>query len=182
MRRRPDGHQVEHRMFAVGIPAGLDETILRPPSHREQSRMIIEHPWVIDPLVNFPPVFYDLGVIAEALAYCQNARKQESGVDRRKLALPLALACPPIDEVVEPSPLVRHLLREEAQAIARPLTCLTRLHPATLGGYAKRCQSESSCGYAGDMTLALVVLGPVGARAIKRQAGLRVRLLPEKAE
>src|SRR5215510_12287097 len=180
--RRPDGHQVEHRMLAICIPARFNKPIFGAPSHREQTRMIIEHPGIIDSFVNLRGIFYDLGIVAKALPHCQYTCKQQCGIDRGKLALPLALAGSPIDEMVEPASLVRHLLRKEAQCLARSLACLSGFHPTPLGSNAKRCQSEPCCGYAGDVSLALIVLGTVSPRAIERQPGPRVRLPPEKPE
>ena len=108
MRRRADAEQVQDHQLAVVLPARIKEAALGLPAHGQQVRMAVQHPREIDALIHGRRVSHDGPVVAKALAGGQHAGKQERGVDRRQLALPLASARLRVDEVIEPPALVRH--------------------------------------------------------------------------
>ena len=81
IRRRSNGEDVKDRVFAVGIPARLEETCFRFPAVREQERMTIEHPAKVNAVVNPSGQASDLSIAREALLHSENARQQQCGVN-----------------------------------------------------------------------------------------------------
>ena len=143
---RPDGEQVEHHVFAIGVPTCLQKAAFGFPTVGQQ-RSAIQHPTPIHSFLNFTdPSLHRF--IPKMLPAGEHPTEQDRRVNGRQFAFPFARAGSPIHEVVEKTMLLGHLLPQKAQSRQRALPGFLVLQPATLvsdaqGGQAKagRCDA-----------------------------------------
>ena len=149
--------------------------------------MPVEHPVEVHPVIDRVGQMHDFCVVLEVLPGGQDAAHQEGGVDRGQFAFlsvpgmkSAALARADIHAMVEPAPFVRRVMGEELQGVAHPGAGQLRIDPLAGGPDADGGQAEAGRGDAADLAPLLRMTTP--GRALARQAGVRVGLLPEIEE
>ena len=91
----------------------------------------------------------------ERLTRGQHTGHEESRVDRRHFAPPLAGPAAPVDEVIEPAALVRQVCRRELQCRPDARHRVVLGQPAARRGHGQGRQAEAGCGDARDVVLGM---------------------------
>src|SRR5690349_21524489 len=106
MRVGADAKQVHAGKLAEFLVATFDKSGFRQPTVRQKEWISVQHPLIIDPLVNVGCEFDDLRIFPEILPRSQRASHKPGRIACRYFAVPVALSIAYIDEVVEPTVLV----------------------------------------------------------------------------
>ena len=85
--------------------------------------MTVEHPAKVDAAVDPAGEANDFLIVAETLAYSENAREQNGSVDRGDFAIPTSLAGLRIKPVIEPAVLLVSTCVEEAKCVSCAFEC-----------------------------------------------------------
>jgi hypothetical protein len=165
-------------MLTVVIPAAGEEARFGFPAHREcflggAGAAVGQHPCEVDALVEALRLLTE-GRRVQPFSSNQRAHHQKSRVDGRHLAVPLALARFPVDEVIEPAA----LMGQRQVGFERLLGAFDRLrfvYPAASDGNWQHRKREAARGNTRDYKLVRFVI----VRAVFDKPRVRVRLVPE---
>ena len=120
----------------------------------------------------------DFGML-EILAAGEDAAEQDGGVDRGDFRVPQPLAGIDIRPVVEESAMIREFLPEKPHRIEDAIARLRVRNEAALVGDANRGEAEAERRDAAEL---IILIRRDHIAAVAHEAGIWIRLLPEKKE
>src|SRR6185436_13117909 len=129
-----------------------------------------EHPAKIDALVNLGGERSDLPVVAKILPGGQYSCEQQRRINRGDFALPAPFARLRIQPMIKPATLMEGPVRKKSQRVARARARGTAVDPTAFDREAKRRQTETSRGDAGDVAMILIQRRTVHSSTVRNES------------